>query len=112
MFRYTVRVELENVAHDDDVYSILHAYMRKAQFFRRIRDDVTGELYRLPHAEYTYAGPQGIDAVTRLAHAAASHTNHIIRILVTHSDGRRWTGLDLWTNTDEQNDIANEQQFP
>jgi hypothetical protein len=67
--------------------------MEQKGFSRQITSD-DGITYHLPTAEYNYSGSKAREQVLELAKAAASETNKKYAVLVTESNGRRWSGLD------------------
>lgn len=90
MPRFTVRVELHQ-AHESD-YERLHEEMED-EGFRRTITDSKGVTFKLPTAEYNLEGEFTTDQANERAAAAAQRTGKRFWILVTASNGRRWTGL-------------------
>ena len=87
---YTTRVEL-HYANDND-YETLHTAMKREGFSRFITSS-EGTRYHLPTAEYNYKGDLTLDQVLAAAKRAADTTGLTNAVLVTESDGRRWSGL-------------------
>ena len=90
MTRFTTRVELHNADSDD--YEKLHDAM-KANGFSRFVTDSEGNQYHLPTAEYNFVGTAALDEVLSKAKAAAKQTGLDNEIIVTESNGRRWSNL-------------------
>jgi hypothetical protein len=94
MARFTTRVELLNDASRED-YDTLHFEMERRNFTRTITDDTTGIVYQLPPAEYNRDGDYTRQQTINAAEAAAQATGNPYRIIVTESNGRTWTNLEI-----------------
>jgi len=91
MPNFTTRVELHHADGDD--YENLHTAMEGQGFSRTIKSG-DGVTYHLPTAEYDRRGAAlTSDTVLASAKMAASSTGKRYSILVTESNGRKWTGL-------------------
>jgi hypothetical protein len=87
--KFTIRIELHHAYASD--YEALHGAMERAGFSRTIVSN-DGTIYWLPTAEYNANG-NDLAAVLSLAERAATTTGKTFAILVTESNGRRWSGL-------------------
>jgi hypothetical protein len=84
-------VELHQADGDD--YENLHSAMESRGFKRTITAD-DGTIYHLPTAEYDRRGDSLTNEILLLsAEEAASSTGKRYSIIITESNGRRWTGL-------------------
>ena len=88
---YTTRVELHHATDRD--YETLHDSMQSEGFSRLIKSG-DGLTYHLPTAEYNYIGDRTGDQVLAAARRAAETTHLKHAVLVTESNGRKWTGLE------------------
>lgn len=91
MAKFTTRVELHNAGYGD--YEALHTAMASQGFTRQISDGK--KTYRLPTAEYNREGSLERSAVLESAENAARTTGRRYSILVTESEGRTWSGLEV-----------------
>lgn len=91
MARFTIRVQLRNADIDD--YKNLNEKMKMKGFFKRISSS-DGKKYRLPEAEYIYDNDKTRSEVLDIAYDIAKSINAEPAVLVTHSAGRVWKGLD------------------
>jgi hypothetical protein len=93
MNEFTIRVVLHDNATWSD-YTKLQAALSRAA----ITDEITaddGTVFRLPPAEYNYAGAASLQTIHAAAQAAANSVKLNNSILVTQSSGRLWSGLDV-----------------
>lgn len=90
MAKFTTRVELHNANYEN--YETLHSAMESEGFTRQISDGK--KTYRLPTAEYNRETSLKRSAVLASAETAANTTGRRYSILVTESNGRKWTGLE------------------
>jgi hypothetical protein len=91
MASFTVRVELHDASGAD--YLRLHEAMEAQGFDRTIKSD-EGIIYRLPEAEYNRVGALTRDDVIAEAKRGAAATGKRYSVLVTESNGRKWSGLE------------------
>lgn len=92
MAKFTTRVELINADSDD--YDTLHQEMENRNFSRTIVG-TDGVEYNLPPAEYNRDGNYTRQQTLDSAIAAANTTGKQSRILVTESNGRKWSNLEV-----------------
>ena len=91
MASFTVRVELHDATRDD--YTRLHERMR-AQGFSVTIQGSDGALYKLPPAEYRYAGSITAGDVRDKARAVASTVKTGSAVFVTEGAICAWIGLE------------------
>ena len=95
MANYTVRIELHGASEDQ--YDDLHARMENEGFVRWIKSNE--HKYRLPTAEYNLTNSAlTVGQVRDKAKAVADAVKPTPKpwILVTESNGRSWSGLEVW----------------
>lgn len=92
MSSYTVRIELGSNNYSD--FEPLHRAMTANGFKKTIVSD-GGVEYHLPRAEYIISTLKSKSAVLDLAKNAVLQTGKVAEILVTESNGRIWSGLNL-----------------
>lgn len=97
MAKFTTRVQLDGYPKEED-YNKLHKAMMQKGFSRFIKAD-TGNVYRLPHAEYNRQADISIEQVREDAKAAAQSFWNSVQILVTEGN-RSWTGLKQATSAE------------
>lgn len=91
MAAYTIRVELHNATWQNYV-DLADDLARFGIVDVIVSDD--GKRYRMPPAEYTYAGAATQGQIYERAKASAAGVVQKYAVLVTESNGRRWCGLE------------------
>lgn len=84
---FTVRVEIKDADGED--YQKLHERMEAKGYSREITGD-SGQVYKLPDAEYQATKNLTTHDVREEVRAIAGSVKTDIRVLVTKSNGRSW----------------------
>lgn len=88
---FIVRVVLSGAESDD--YRELHRLMEEAGFSRQIKAK-TGNVYKLPDAEYLAVTRFSPEQVLQRARRTATQTGEEVRLLVSEVDSFRWDNLE------------------